>query len=299
MSLIKRTVTPLLPLLPSALVRKIAMRYVAGVTVEEAVATVLRLNKAGFCATLDILGEYTDSIEAAKQITNAYLELYDTIRDEALDCNISLKLTHLGLGFDDGLAEGNLSTVVRKARETGNFLRIDMENSPYTNETLHLYRKCLAHHARIGAVLQAYLYRSMGDLTQLTGDKLNIRICKGIYHESEKIATHDREEIRHNFIQLVHKGLESGAYVAIATHDKLIIDSLETWIANRRISRDLYEFQVLYGVPMGGRLEQLLEGGHKVRIYVPFGEEWLSYATRRLEENPHLAGYILKNLFAR
>ena len=299
MSLISRTVTPLLPLLPSVLVRKIAMRYVAGVTPEEAVAAIQRLNEAGFCTTVDILGENTDSTEEAKQITNAYMALYDTMDKEGLDCNISLKLTHLGLGFDNGLAEENLSAVVRKAGEMSNFLRIDMENSPYTDDTLNLYHKCRDLYEEVGVVLQAYLYRSMGDLTQLMSEKLNVRICKGIYHESEEIAIHDREEIRQNFIQLVQKGLEGSAYVAIATHDKLIIDSLETWIANKRISTDAYEFQVLYGVPMGGRLEELLQAGHKVRIYVPFGEEWLSYATRRLEENPKLAGYILKNLFTR
>lgn len=286
----------LLAVFPKSLVARIAMRYVAGETLPEAVHTVRRLNRQGFSATLDILGENTTSREKALTVTRSYLHLYDVIRREGLDSSVSVKLTHLGLGFDDTLAETCLMEIVDKARQHGNFLRIDMENSPYTDRTLDLYRKCLRQYAGVGPVLQAYLKRSRSDLSALVGRKFNVRICKGIYNESPAIALMDRQEIRHNFIYLVQKALEGDSYVGIATHDTYLIDSLETWIENRQISRNRYEFQVLYGVPMGDRLKSLLAGNHRVRVYVPYGEEWYPYATRRLKENPKIARYILKDL---
>ncbi|MCH8069427.1 MAG: proline dehydrogenase family protein [Candidatus Marinimicrobia bacterium] len=297
MKLVNNTLATLLPLIPKVFVKRFAMRYVAGETVEEALSVVNRLNEVGYAVTLDILGEHTKSHDSAYQVRDAYFDLYNAIHNRGADCNISLKLTHLGLGFDDDLAENNFSQLLNKAISLNNFLRIDMENSPYTDRTINLYNKYRDETDCIGLVIQSYLLRSADDIDNLSGNRFNVRICKGIYREPEEIAYQAPEEIRQNFISLAQKVIESGGYVGIATHDLFIIDTLETWILNKKISGNRYEFQVLYGVPMAGRLEKLLDAGHKVRIYVPVGEEWYPYSIRRLQENPHLAGYIIKNFF--
>lgn len=299
MGLLNSSLTTLLPLLPKRAVRPFAMRYVAGETEGDALGVVHELNQLGFPATLDILGEHTESTEEATEITERYLHLYDVIADSSLDCNISVKLTHLGLGYDDAQAEENLFRLLEMAEKRENFLRIDMENTPYTDVTLGLYELCRSKYAGVGPVLQAYLRRSRTDLERLALSTLNLRICKGIYREPEEMAFQGREEIRDSFIQLVQHGLSNGATIAIATHDTYLIDTIETWLGNRSIPTDRYEFQVLYGVPMGNRLERLLEAGHRVRIYLPFGDEWYAYAMRRFKENPNIASYILKNLFKR
>jgi len=294
---INKTLTSILTLFPKFIIQKPAMRYVAGETWEEAIQEVQKLNSIGFLTTLDILGEHSTTVEEIEKVKNRYLKLFDIIEKKKLNCTISLKLTHLGLGYFTSLAEENLFEILEKAKEYNNFLRIDMENSPYTDETIRLFKKCRDLYHNIGIAFQSYLKRSEEDLTQLFRKDLNVRICKGIYHESPDIAFQNREKIRQNFIQLVQIGLETNTYIAIATHDLYLIDSLETWIVNKGIKKSRYEFQVLYGVPMRGRLESLLSAGHKVRIYIPFGNDWYSYAIRRLEENPHMALYILKNLF--
>lgn len=294
--IINKTLLSLLNIFPKSLMKKLAMRYVAGETWEEATENIEKLNDIGFSATVDILGEHSTSNEGVLTVKKAYLNLYDMIEEKRLDCSISLKLTHLGLGYDNALAEDSLLEILKKAKERKNFLRIDMENSPYTDNTIRLFKKCFKQYHGVGLVFQSYLRRSADDLAMLVGEGFNVRICKGIYRESPNIAFQDRDEIRRSFIQLVQTGLTRGAYVAIATHDLYLIDTLETWLENKGIQKNEYEFQVLYGVPMKGRLESLLEVGHQVRIYVPFGKEWYLYAVRRLEENPHMAIYILKNL---
>lgn len=297
MGFLNSSLNLLLPLLPRNVLRPFAMRYVAGDTEGDALGVVYELNQLGFSATLDILGEHSKSVEEAKVITESYIRLFEVIADSSLDCNISIKLTHLGLGYDDKLAEDNLFALLETAKRIDNFLRIDMENSPYTDITLSLYEKCKSRYAGVGPVLQAYLHRSETDLKRLNGDNFNVRICKGIYREPEESAFHNREEIRENYIKLVQAGLLDEAFIGIATHDIYLIDTLETWIENQAISKDSYEFQVLYGVPMGNRLEQLLEDGHKVRYYIPFGDQWHSYAIRRFKENPKIASYIVRNFF--
>lgn len=299
MALLNTTLTTLLPLLPRPLTRIFAMRYVAGESEDEALEVIRNLNSSGFSATLDILGEHTSSPEEIESVTTTYMELYQRIAAESLDCNISLKLTHLGLGFNDTIAAENLLRIVSIAQQYKNFLRIDMENSPFTDRTLELYSHCREQYDQVGFVLQSYLFRSIHDLEKFHHRSPNIRICKGIYHEPESIAYQDKEQIRENFINLVKIILEGQGYAAIATHDIYLLDTLETWILNRNIPRDRYEFQALFGVPMKGRLEELQAAGHKVRIYVPFGKEWYAYAIRRLKENPSIAGYIMKNLLRR
>lgn len=285
--------------IPRWLVHQFAKPYVAGETVVEALGAVRALNRQGYSATLDILGEHVPSPEEARRQRDAYRHLYDCLAEEELDSSVSLKLTHLGLEIDYELALDNLLAVVEKARQHHNALTIDMENSPYTDSTLRIYREALQHYPRVGTVLQAYLHRSLDDLQDLNADQPSLRICKGIYRETPEIAYQDRDEIRENFITLTQTLLRGAGYAEIATHDIFLIDSLETWIENVPIPPDRFEFQVLYGVPMGNRLQRLLAKGYRVRVYVPFGEAWMEYSLRRLKENPHIAGYVLGNLFKR
>lgn len=289
----------ILPLLPKWAARPFASPYVAGTTPSSALEVVQGLNTAGFSATLDILGEHVESPEEARRVRNAYLELYDLIYHQGLDCNISLKLTHLGLGLSDSPAKENLVDLAGKARERDNFLRIDMENSDYTDQTISLYRECRELHESTGMALQARLRRTLADIEELCGPGFNCRICKGIYPEPEELSFTRADEIRENFRLAVRAVLSKGGYAAIATHDMELINSLEDWLMENEIPPHRFEFQVLHGVPMAGHLERLLERGYRVRVYVPFGEDWFDYSIRRLRENPRILGYVIKNIFSR
>ena len=187
--------------------------------------------------------------------------------------------------------------LTKKAKKHHNFLRLDMENSPYISETITLYKEALEVYADIGIVLQAYMYRSIDDLNALANEQFNCRVCKGIYIESEDIAYTDYEKIRENYIKLVQTGLQKGSYIGIAGHDEYLINNLYQWIQDNNIPKTQYEFQVLYGVPMEKILQKLMQEGNKIRVYVPYGDNWYDYSIRRLKENPKMAGYIIKNLF--
>ncbi len=295
MNLINYILVKILSYFPKWMVKPFASPYVAGVTADKAVETVKSLNNKGYVATVDILGEHVATKNESFRIRDEYLNLYDRIKE--LDANISLKPTHLGLGIDPMLAENNLLNILEKAKENNNFMRIDMENSPYTDATIDIYKKCLNKYDEVGMVLQSYLKRTAQDIKNLNSDKFNCRICKGIYRESEEIAYHDNEEIRDRFFEDVKAILNGKGYVAIATHDITLINKIENWIIENKIPLDRFEFQVLYGVPMGNKLQQLLDMGYKVRNYVPFGEAWFDYSIRRLKENPNIMWYVLVNMF--
>lgn len=286
-----------LPRLPKVLVGQFARRYVAGETVDQALITAANVNDRGFLAALDILGEHVQSTEEASLVTAAYAHLYQQLAGAGIRANISLKLTHLGLGLGRNICRANLLKVVDAARVANNFLRIDMENSPYTDDTLDLYRTCREIYPNVGLALQAYLLRSQNDLAGLLSPQLNVRLCKGIYREPAEIALQDRGKISQNYLELLGQALDGGAYVAIATHDRQLIAAALALIAQLNCPADRFEFQALYGVPMQGMLETLLERGLKVRIYLPFGEGWHPYAMRRLKENPHIVGYVLRDLW--
>ncbi|MEC9030327.1 MAG: proline dehydrogenase family protein [Planctomycetota bacterium] len=299
MPLFNSILARILPLLPKWAARPFASPYVAGTTPSSALKVVRELNSAGFSATLDILGEHVESAAQARGVRDAYLELYEFIHHQGLDCNISLKLTHLGLGLSGSPAKENLLDLAGKARERDNFLRIDMENSDYTDETIALYRKCRELQEPTGMVLQACLRRTLSDIEELSGPGFNCRICKGIYPEPEELSFTLANEIRENFSLAVRAILSKGGYAAIATHDIELINSLENWIMENEVAPHRFEFQVLHGVPMAGRLERLRKRGYKVRVYVPFGEDWFDYSIRRLRENPRILGYVIKNIFSR
>ena len=285
--------------MPRWSIHPFAKTYVAGESIEETVLVVKQINARGFTCTLDILGEHVQSVVKADNITQEYCNIYDTIADENMSCNISIKLTHIGLALDKNIAADNLVRILKQAKLHNNFCRIDMENSTYTEQTIELYKDYVSNFPNMGIVLQAYLKRSLEDARDLNTPGFNTRVCKGIYDEPETIALQDRIMIQDNFFQITKEILSGNGFAAIATHDISLIDRIEEWIESTEVSSDRFEFQVLYGVPMGGRLEQLLDKGYTVRQYIPFGKEWFDYSLRRLKENPKILSYVLGNLFKR
>ena len=282
---------------PRWMARPFAQPYVAGETIEDVLGTIENIINQGFSATVDILGEHVQTVEESQTVRDKYCRLYEAIENINGDCTISLKLTHLGLDVSENLVLENLSAIVQKAREVSRGITIDMEDSELTDITLNIYKKTVGEFNQTGTVLQAYLFRSLDDLETIDSPQLKLRICKGIYREPPEIAFQTKDEIRNNFITLVQSLLKGQGTAQIATHDPILLDSLENWIEEKRIPPDRFEFQALYGVPMGDRLKKLREKGWSVRIYVPFGEQWFDYSVRRLKENPRIIGYVLGNLF--
>lgn len=299
MKLINYLIIQIIPFLPKVFVRLVASPYIAGITDDEMLINVQKLNNKGYDVAIDILGEHVTTEQEATEITERYANLYGRIASQQLNANLSIKLSHIGqdLGYD--VVKNNLMILVNAAKKHNNFLRLDMENSPYTSETINLYKKAFEDYSNVGIVLQAYMHRSKDDLDKLANEKFNVRICKGIYIESEDIAYRDYQKIRDNYIVLVQQALIKGAYVGIASHDEYLIDKLYLWIKENQIPTTQYEFQILHGVPMEKKLQQLIKEGNKVRVYVPYGDNWYDYSIRRLKENPKMAGYIIKNIFSK
>ena len=286
--------------LPKWFAKPFATPYVAGESEDEVMSQVRIINKRRMSATVDILGEHTKSIQEAKLITKQYCDLYKRIYQESLDCNISIKPTHLGLDISINEAKKNFVKVTKAAKMYSNFLRIDMESSSVTDKTFEIFKHCKKHYSQVGVVLQAYLYRTLKDVSKLSSfDGFNSRICKGIYKEPNSLAIQDNNLINENYLNIAKKMHQIGAYSGFATHNQSLIDDLLNWISKEKVPKNNFEFQVLYGVPMDGRLENLVDNGFKVRVYVPYGKDWFDYSIRRLKENPNIARYVLKNLFKR
>ena len=278
--------------MPRSIVRKISERYIAGTDIGDVCGVVKRLNAEGKAATIDVLGEEIRSREEALEIVRAYHDVFEAIEQERLDSNVSVKLTALGLKLGYEVCHVNLETVVRHAALSGNFVRIDMEDSSCTTDTLRMYRELReAGLDNVGVVLQAYLRRTVRDIRALAPFKPNVRLCKGIYVESPLIAFRDFDGVRANFVLALGELLRTGSYVGIATHDRWLISEGLRLAAEHGLARDQYELQMLLGVsePLADRL---VRDGHRLRIYVPFGEHWYSYSVRRLQENPKMASYI-------
>jgi proline dehydrogenase len=297
MKWLNKAILTMMPLIPKFFVGMVAKKYIAGVTLEEAVAKVKILNQQGFVFTMDVLGESVTKKEETLEPLRMYLEVLEAIHKEKLDGNISLKLTQFGLTIDPEFCWNNIKTILDKAKEYNIFVRIDMEDSSVTDATLDIYRRAKAYYSNIGTVIQGYLHRSADDVQKLVKEGVNLRICKGIYKESYNIAFQDRSEIRDNTINLIRYLLNNNQYVAIASHDLQIINEVRQYIESKNIPKDRYEFQSLLGVPIDNTLKDLLANGYKVRYYIPFGTEWYAYSTRRLYENPDLGGYIFKDFF--
>jgi proline dehydrogenase len=289
-NVLDRAVVATLPLVPRPVVRRLSSRYIAGSELDDARVTVARLNAEGKLATVDVLGEEIARPDEAAAITRAYLDVLDAIDADALDANVSVKLTGLGLNLDPALARRNLEAIASR----GTFVRIDMEDSSTTDETLTLYRELTAAgFANLGVVLQAALRRTESDAAELAG--ANVRLCKGIYIEPPELAFRDFAEVRDSFVRTLDVLLDGGTYVGIATHDEWLVDRALEAIAARGLTPDAYEFQMLLGVrPELG--DRIVAAGHRLRIYVPFGRQWYEYSLRRLQENPKVAGYVARDL---
>ncbi len=299
MSLLNKLVVTALPIIPKAVVGQVAKRYIAGTTLPDAVRMVKSLNERSMMATMDLLGEDITQISEAAEVHAGIRGMFDTIRDNRLQSNVSVKPTQLGLKLDPEACYQRIREIVVQARDQANFVRIDMEDATTTDLTLDMYRRFRKEgFTNLGIVIQAYLRRSQADVATLLKDGLNVRLCKGIYNESPAIAFKDREEIRENYKALLRMLLDGGAYVGIATHDDVLIDHAIDELKKRSMRTDQYEFQMLLGV-RENRRDQLVAAGHRLRVYVPYGEQWYAYSTRRLKENPHMAWYITKALFVR
>ena len=299
MGILNSLVVGTAPLMPKFMIGKIASVYVAGDSLKDGLKLAKKLNEKGFSATLDLLGEEVENRKQTNQIRNAYCELLDGIANWGIDCNVSLKLTALGLKIDEELCWDNLSVVLDKAREYNNFIRLDMENSEVTDSTIRLCKKGQNYYSKCGTVLQAYMRRTKNDIDELKTHNTNIRLCKGAYKESEEIAYQDYQEIRNNYLESAEKMIDNGIYIGLATHDKWLIENLEKLIKKKDYAKNMYEFQALSGVPIDNILEKLIKDGHKVRYYIPYGPEWYAYSLRRMRENPDIWKDTLKAFFFR
>jgi proline dehydrogenase len=298
MSLFSRLVVTTLPVVPKFIVRRVASRYVAGATREKALATVRALNAKGALATLDVLGEEVLERTAAEAAVAEYLALYADIQEQGLRANVSVKPTMLGLDIDADFFEANIRRLAEVARDNGNFLRLDMEDRTTTDLTLEVYRRVHRDFPNIGVVLQAYMRRTLQDIAELPAEQANVRLCKGIYIEPRKDAWKGYETVRANFVAALEKLFAQGVYVGIATHDEYLICRAVALIDRLGIDRERYEFQMLLGVDEPLR-DILLAAGHRLRVYIPYGEDWYRYSLRRLRENPEVARHVLKALFRR
>jgi proline dehydrogenase len=291
-ALLDRAIVRVLPAVPRPVVRRLSERYIAGATLAEACRVVADLNAGGKMATIDVLGEEITRREEASALLAEYEDVFETIEREKLDSNISVKLTGLGLKLDHAFCRDNIAELVGEAAKQGNFVRIDMEDSSTTTETLEMYRELRDRGLdNVGVVLQAYMRRTLADIAALADLRPNVRVCKGIYVEPPDVAFQDFETVRMSFVEAVEALLDAGAYVAVATHDEWVIAEALTLIDERGFQPEEYEFQMLLGVrPELG--DELIREGHRLRIYVPFGRQWYEYSIRRLQENPKIAGYV-------
>jgi len=299
MDLFHRTLIGTMPYVPRALIWRFSQRYIAGTQLEDAYQTVADMNAAGCSGTIDVLGEDSTDEEQVTAAVDLYLRAIRGIPTASLDCGVSVKLSEMGLRFDVARCKEAMLVLLAVAREHGLFVRIDMEDSSVTETTLDIYRDLRNQFDNVGIVVQSCLRRSGGDIAEmLINGSADVRLCKGIYIEPEEIAFCDADEIRDSYSELLDQLFEGGAaYVGIATHDPILVARAEESIKNFGVERDRYEFQMLLGVA-GTLRRQLVEKGHPLRVYVPFGELWYDYSVRRLRENPHMVGHIISNLFS-
>ena len=299
MAIFDRAIVRLLPAVPRPVVRKLSDRYIAGPELKDARETVRRLNATGKAATIDVLGEETATGEEAAAIVRTYLDVFADIERCGLESGVSVKVTGLGLKLGYELCRDNLRTVIEDAASRGNFVRIDMEDSSTTDDTLRLYRELRGEgHENVGVVLQAMLRRTASDIAGLADLKPSVRLCKGIYLEPPDVAYQEHGAVRASYVRALEALLDAGSYVGIATHDEWLLGEAGRIVAERRLGREEYEFQMLLGVrPERG--DALVRDGHRLRIYVPFGRHWYEYSLRRLQENPSIAGYVATDTLGR
>jgi len=297
-------IAAMLPYFPKKLIWIFSKRYIAGESVADAIRVSKELNKEGIKVTIDILGEFIKNLDEAEKNKVEYLELIDTIEKEKIDGNYSLKPTMFGLLLDKEVCYQHIREIVAKAASYNNFIRVDMEDSPCTDMEIELYRRLKAEFPKnVGLVVQAYLKRTLSDLENLMDIHskeipLNYRLCKGIYVEPAAIAYKRYEEINQHFLEDLEFMMKNGVYPGIATHDKPLVEGAYKLIEKYNVPKNMYEFQMLYGVTPELR-KSIVTKGHTMRVYVPYGKQWFGYSTRRLKENPKMASLIIKALFFR
>ena len=279
------------------LAKRMASRFVAGETVEEAMGAVRALNARGITASLDLLGESVHREEEARGTAAAYLDILDRIRKERLDANVSLKLTAMGLDVSEELCVANMHLVLERAREYDSFVRIDMESSQYTERTMHMFEHRLypSYPKNVGIVLQSYLRRTAADVDKANRLKCRVRICKGAYQEPASVAFPDKRDVDENYKRCMHALMSDGNYPGLATHDERIIADAKRFAAERGIAAERFEFQMLYGVRRDLQ-ERLVREGYRMRVYVPFGTQWYPYLMRRLAERPANVAFMTGNV---
>jgi proline dehydrogenase len=293
-----------LPYMPKKLVWIFSHRYIAGETIEDGLKACRQLNKEGIEVTVDLLGEFIETIEQAEENKKKYIEIIERFTSEGIVGNFSLKPSMFGLLINKEVCLANIEDVVKKAVEKKTFVRIDMEDAQCVDMELDIFRTLQQKYpAHVGLVLQAYMRRTKNDLLNMSnihvnGVPLNLRLCKGIYNESKEIAYKEFKEVQEHYIDDLNYMLDQKMYVGIATHDKQLVDKAFEIIKEKKLDKTKYEFQMLYGVTPELR-SSIVKKGHKMRVYVPFGKDWFGYSTRRLKENPQMASHIVKALFFR
>jgi len=287
----------------SSLGRKFSSRFVAGTQVEDVLQVTRKVNEAGLSVSIDNLGENVTNVEEARASAALYHQLLDDIAAQNLNANISLKLTHMGLDIDDSLAQDQVSGLVAKAASMNprNFVRVDMEGSPYTQRTLdfvHELHRVPGNQSCVGAVIQSYMHRAESDIEKLLAEGIRIRLCKGAYKEPPEVAFQQKSEVDANYVKLMKILMKSKVYHGLATHDVAIIKEAQAFATRENIARDAFEFQMLYGIRRELQL-RLVREGWKVRVYIPFGTEWYPYFMRRLAERPANVFFIARHLLRR
>jgi proline dehydrogenase len=273
-----------------------ANRFVAGETIREAIAKVRDLNNKGLVCTLDHLGEFVFSREEATECADYCIKTLDAIHESGVDCNLSLKLTQIGLDIDINLCRDNMRRILDTAKKYGNFVRIDMEDYGHCQQTLDLLHELRCDYDNVGTVIQAYLYRTEKDMDDLKG--VPLRLVKGAYKESPEVAYPDKKDVDENYKKIIKKHLLNGSYTAIASHDDQIIEYTKQIVKEYNIPRDQFEFQMLYGIRTQSQIE-LAQQGYKMRVYVPYGNDWYGYFMRRLAERPANVAFVLKGMFSK
>jgi proline dehydrogenase len=274
--------------------RRMAQRFVPGETLEQAIAAARACNDAGMFASLDYLGENVATTADAQRARDSYLEIFERIAKEKLHANVSCKLTQLGLDLNADFCQGLVVSIVEFAARYDNFLRVDMEGSAYTQRTIELVKRVRSKNPAVGTVIQAYLYRSERDIHDLLAYGCRIRLCKGAYKEFPEVAYPRKKDVDANFVLMMQILLPSGFYHAIATHDPRMIAETIRCAAAKHISKDDFEFQMLYGVRTDLQ-RRLVKDGYRLRIYIPYGKDWFPYFMRRLAERPANVGFLLRN----
>ncbi|MFA6923137.1 MAG: proline dehydrogenase family protein [Bacteroidales bacterium] len=299
-----KLISKLLPYMPESFVWIFSKRYVAGKTIDDAIKACKELNSEGIKITLDILGEFIKTLDEAEKNKQEYLEIIDIAQKNNIDGNYSLKPTMFGLLIDRNVCYKHIREIVKKAAGYNNFVRVDMEDTQCTDMEIELFRKLKKEFPKnVGLVLQAYLKRTKDDIKNMldlnnADVPLNYRLCKGIYNEPKELAYKQYEEINEHFLDDLEYVFQNKIYPGIATHDKPLVDGAYKLIEKYKVPKNMYEFQMLYGVTPELR-KSIINNGHRMRVYVPFGTKWFAYCTRRLKENPKMAGMIIKALFSK